>query len=304
MKKITMIFTALAFVIGIAVISCTKQSTTPDPAIADVTDAVTMDNTVMDITGTVNDYQALNTGIFVDPTLKAASADPVPPAALAVDKCATVTYTKTPVLTGTAVTGATVKFTIDYGTTGCVGKDGKARRGTIITNFNWVKEGGWSFTTTFDLYISDIHHVGYVTETYGVTGVNKHAYITDAAAMVVTLKDGTTRSWNSNRQRELMEGNGGVALVKIWKVTGSSAFTNVKGEKSTFTIGDALYKKSDCKGFSAGSTSAVNAAGVKTTINYGAFTTYAALTCPAGFTVTAPGTSVRGAINTFIKWGF
>lgn len=303
MKKITMIFTALVFVIGIAVISCTKQSAPTDPVITNAADAVVLDNTVDDITGTVNDYQALNPTIFVDPTLKAASADPIPAAASAVDKCATVTYVKTPVLTGTAVTGATVKFTIDFGTTGCVGKDGKARRGTIVTNFNWAKEGGWSFTSTFDLYISDIHHVGYFTSTYGVTGANKHALITDAAAMVVTYKDGTTKSWNSNRQRELMEGNGGVAPVKIWKVTGSSAFTNVKGEKSTFTIGDALYKKSDCKGFSAGTTAAVNAAGVKTTINYGAFTTYAALTCPAGFTVTAPGTSVRGAINAFIKWG-
>jgi hypothetical protein len=307
MKKITMIFTALAFVIGFAVISCTKESTALDPTVSNLADAVTLDNTVADITGTVNDYQAMNPTVFVDPTtglaLKAASADPLPIAGMGVDKCATVTYVKTPTLTGTVVTGATIKFTIDFGTTGCVGKDGKARRGTLISTYTWVKEGGWSITTTFDLFISDIEHKGYVTSTYGVTGVNKHAYITDATAIVVTLKDGTTRSWNSNRQRELMEGNGGIAAVKIWKVTGSSAFTNVKGEKSTFTIGDALYKKADCKGFSAGSTTAVDAAGVKTTINYGPFTTYAALTGPAGFTVTAPGTSVRGAINTFIKWG-
>lgn len=303
MKKITMIFAALAFVTGLAVISCTKQSTTPDPAVADVTDAVSMDNTVTDITGTVSDYQALNPAIFADPTLKAASADPIPTAANALDKCATVTYSRVPVMTASAVTGATVNFSINFGTTGCVGKDGKTRTGSIVSNLSWVKAGGWSGTITFDLFINGIHHAGSVVTTYGVTGPNNHVYITEATSMTVTLKDGTTRQWISNRQRELVEGNSPTIAVKIWKVTGNSSFTNVKGDKSTFTINDALYRISGCQGFSAGSTTAVSTSGVTTTIDYGAFTTYAALTCPSGFTVKTPGTSVRGAINTFIKWG-
>ena len=218
MKKLTFIFTVLAFVLGITIISCTKQATTQlDPVVTTAADAIVIDNTASDLTGLLDDYTALNLTIFADPTLKAATVDPLPTAALALDKCATVTYVKTPTLTGTAVTGATIQFTIDFGTVGCLGTDGKARRGTIVSKYTWVKEGGWSRVSTVDLYVSDVHYVGYLSSKFGVTGANNHAYNTEAAALVVTEKDGTKKSWNSNRQRELMEGNGGVNPVKIWK---------------------------------------------------------------------------------------
>ena len=180
MKKLTLIFTVLAFVLGIAVISCTKQATDSTPAaITTAADAIVIDNTVSDLTSLIDAYQALNPTIFVDPTLKAASADPASVIGNAVDKCAKVTIVKTPTLTGTAVTGATVVFTIDFGTTGCVGTDGKARRGTITSTFTWVKAGGWSRVSTLDLYVSDVHHVGTQTATYGVAPTNSaHAYYT------------------------------------------------------------------------------------------------------------------------------
>src|ERR1035437_4976676 len=228
MKKLTLIFTILAFVLGIAIISCTKQATQTDPVITTTTDAIVLDNTVSDFTGLLDDYTALNITIFADPTtdptLKAASADPIPTAALAVDKCAKVTYVKTPVKNANnEVTGATVVFTIDFGTTGCVGINGKARRGKIVITYTWVKLVGWTRTSTFDMYQSDVHYVGYLTSTYGVTGANNHAYLTEASALTVTEKDGTKKSFNSNRQRELVEGNSPTAIVKIWKITGNSS---------------------------------------------------------------------------------
>jgi hypothetical protein len=308
MKKLTLIFTILAFVLGIAIISCTKQATQTDPVITTTTDAIVLDNTVSDFTGLLDDYTALNITIFADPTtdptLKAASADPIPTAALAVDKCAKVTYVKTPVKNANnEVTGATVVFTIDFGTTGCVGIDGKARRGKIVITYTWVKLGGWTRTSTFDMYQSDVHYVGYLTSTYGVTGANNHAYLTEASALTVTEKDGTKKSFNSNRQRELVEGNSPTAIVKIWKITGNSSFTNVKGETSTYTITNPLYRTTACKsGFVAGTIVTVTA-GVTTTIEYGAFTTYAAITCKDGFTVTKPGANGGPSVSTFIKFG-
>ena len=308
MKKLTLIFTVLAFVLGIAIISCTKQATQTDPVITTTTDAIVLDNTVSDFTGLLDDYTALNITIFADPTtdptLKAASADPIPTAALAVDKCAKVTYVKTPVKNANnEVTGATVVFTIDFGTTGCVGINGKARRGKIVITYTWVKLGGWTRTSTFDMYQSDVHYVGYLTSTYGVTGANNHAYLTEASALTVTEKDGTKKSFNSNRQRELVEGNSPTAIVKIWKITGNSSFTNVKGETSTYTITNPLYRTTACKsGFVAGTIVTVTA-GVTTTIEYGAFTTYAAITCKDGFTVTKPGANGGPSVSTFIKFG-
>ena len=304
MKKLTLIFTVLAFVLGITIISCTKQATQTDPVITTAADAVVLDNTVADLGGLLDDYTTANPTIFVDPTLKAASADPIPTAALAVDKCAKVTYVKTPVKNANnEVTGATIVFTIDFGTTGCVGTDGKARRGTIVSTYTWSKLGGWTRLSTVDMYQSDVHYVGYLTSTYGVTGANNHAYLTEAAALQVTEKDGTVKSWNSNRQRELVEGNSPTALVKIWKITGSSGFTNKAGEKSTYTITNPLYRSTACKnGFVAGTVVTVTA-GVTTTIEYGAFTTYADIKCKEGFTVTKPGANGGPAVSAFIKFG-
>jgi len=303
MKKITLFFTVLVFVLGLAIISCTKQFTETPPAITTATDAVLVDNTAGDLTGLIDNYTLLNPTVFVDPTLKATTADPLPSIGLALDNCATVSFVKTPTVAANVVTGATIKFTIDFGTTGCVGKDGKARRGTIVNTFTWVKEGGWSRQSILDMYVSDVHYIGYLNSTYGVTGTNKHAYLTEAAALAVTEKDGTKKTWNSNRQRELMEGNGGIAAVKIWKITGSSGFTNAAGEKSTYTITNPLYSTSNCKGFVAGTVVTVSAANVTTTIEYGTFTNYAdAVKCKDGFTITVPGTSGAPAVTRFVKF--
>ena len=78
MKKITIIFTVLAFVLGIAIISCTKQATQTDPVITTAADAVVLDNTVADLSGLLDDYTAANPLIFVDPTLQAVTVDPLP----------------------------------------------------------------------------------------------------------------------------------------------------------------------------------------------------------------------------------
>lgn len=304
MKKLTLIFTALIFVLGISVISCTKDNTQTNPAIITATDAVQVDFSVTEISGIIDDYQTLNAPAFVDPTLKAGVADgPATTAGLKLDNCATVTIVKTPVMTANAVTGATIKFTIDYGTTGCVGKDGKARRGTIVSTFTWVKEGGWSRESTIDIYVSDIHHVGTQSLTFGVTGANKHAYITERTTLKVTAKDGSWRNWISERQRELLEGNGGVNPVKIWKITGVSSFSNSTGETATYTISatDPLIKRSDCKTFTSGTVTTVNKAGATTIVTYAVV---APQTCPDGFTVKTPSDkNGKGAITRFIRFG-
>jgi hypothetical protein len=303
MKKLTLIFTVLAFVLGIAIISCTKQATQTDPVITTTTDAIVLDNTVSDFTGLLDDYTAANPTVFVDPTLKDASADPLPTTikGVALDKCATVTMVKTPTMTASAVTGATVKFTIEFAT-GCIGNDGKARRGTIVSTFTWVKEGGWSRVSTIDLYVSDVHYVGTQNVTFSKIAPFSHAYYTESSNLTVTAKDGTVKIWSSERQRELMEGNGGVNPNKIWKITGNSSFTNAKGEKSTYTIKEPLYTSTACKGFIAGTIVTVSA-GITTTAAYGTYTNAASVTCKDGFTITKPGANGGPSVSTFIKFG-
>ena len=298
MKRIVIIFTALAFIAGIAVISCTKENTPASQAITSATDAVMVDNSVAEITGIIDDYEAANSTTFVSPAFKSTLVDgPMTMRAKRLDSCVTVTVTKT--LTATT---ANVFFKIDFGTTGCVGKDGKARRGTITSTYSWVKAGGWSRESAIDMYVSDIHHVGTQVSTFGVTGPYNHAYFTEKTSMTITAKDGSTKTWNSERQRELIEGNGGVNPVKIFKITGNSTFSNSSGESSSYTISiaDPLIKRSDCKTFTSGTVTIVNKAGVTTTITY----TVAGQTCPDGFTIKTPGDkNGKGAMSRFIKFG-
>jgi len=303
MKKITLIFTAFAFVAGVAVISCTKELATPQ-AITASTDVVLADNSVSDINATIDDYEAANATAFVDPTLKAMVVDPttVTMHPKRIDSCATVTMTKTTVVAASAITGATITFKIDFGTTGCVGKDGKARRGTITSTYSWVKLGGWTRVSTIDMYISDVHHVGINYSTYGIIGVNKHAYITDSTVLTITAKDGSWKKWNSLRQRELLEGNGGVNPLKEWRINGNSSFSNSAGGTSSYTIStaDPLIKWSDCKTFTSGTVTLVAKTGITTTVNY----LVAGQHCPDGFTVTTPpDKNGKGGVMRFIKFG-
>lgn len=298
MKKIRFIFTALAFIAGIAVISCTKESTPTSQAITNATDVVLIDNSVVEITGIIDDYQTANSSTFVAPAFKAGVADgSMMMKTKRLDSCAVVTVTKT--LTATT---ADISFKIDFGTKGCVDKNGNVRRGIIASTYTWVKAGGWSRESTIDLYINDVLHDGVQTSAFGVTGPNNHAYLTDKTTMTVTAKDGSSKTWISDRQRELMEGNGGVNPIKIFKITGSSTFSNSAGESSSYTISatDPLIKRSDCKTFTAGTVTIVNKAGVTSSIDY----TVAGQTCPDGFTIMTPGDkNGKGAISRFIKFG-
>jgi len=138
--------------------------------------------------------------------------------------------------------------------------------------------------------------------TYSLFGPNKHAYFTESTSLKVTQKDNTT--WSnlvSNRTRELIEGNGGVNPVKIWKINGSSSFSNSAGETATHTISatDPLIKRSDCKTFTSGTVTTVNKANVTTTVTYAVVTP---ATCPDGFTVTIPPKNGKGEMHWFIKF--
>jgi hypothetical protein len=309
MKKLSILFTILVFGAGIAIISCTKEATTTPPTVSSATDAIVVDNTVSDITATIENYEAVNPSTFTDPTLKAMVAGPTTVILYPkrFDSCAIVTGSKTNVITGTAVTGATVTLKIDFGTIGCIGKDGITRKGTITSTYTWVKLGGWTRVSAIDLYVNDVHHVGTQTATFGLIGPNNHAFYTDTTSLTITATVSgvaTTKIWTSDRQRELVEGNGGIAVVKIWKITGNSSFTNAAGDKSTYTIINPLYRTSNCKDFVAGSVQTVSTAGVTTTIDYGTYTTPAAVTCKDGFTVNVPaGPNGKGAFSRFIKFG-
>lgn len=301
MKKVKFIFAALAFTAGIAVISCTKENTSStSPEFTSATEAVQIDNSANEITAIIDDYQSLNSANFGDPTLKAAVVNhpmSIPFKGLRRDTCANVTMT----LTANAITGVDISFTIDFGTAGCTGHDGKIRTGTITSTYNWVRLGGWSRVSAINLTVDGVQYVGTQTLTFGLSETTSNALFTEHTILKVTAKDASWKNLESNRQRELIEVTTGIPQVRIHKITGSSTFSNSALENSTFTISDEdpLIKRSNCKTFTSGTVVIVNKAGVTTTIDYGT----AGVDCPDGFTIRSHGDkNGKGIIVRFIKF--
>ncbi len=100
-------------------------------------------------------------------------------------------------------------LTIDFGDTNCLGNDGRYRRGKIIITFTgryW--HPGTIITTTFDeYYVNDNQVEG--TKVVTNNGFNDSGNMNWDVAVngVITLADGGgTISWNSQRNREWIDG--------------------------------------------------------------------------------------------------
>jgi hypothetical protein len=122
-------------------------------------------------------------------------------------RCFTVT------ITHTSNTIFPVHIVIDFGTTGCLGKDGHIRKGKIITDYtNRLLYPGASATTTFDgFYVDDIHvegtHVITNTSTT-ITGTNNYnrQFTVDVTDARLSKSNGNFTQWNSHKVITQLEG--------------------------------------------------------------------------------------------------
>ena len=144
-------------------------------------------------------------------------------------------------------------LTIDFGTTNCTGKDGKARRGKIISVYSGkYKETGTIVTTTLDNYhVNDYHVEG--TKTVTTTAANSFSIEVDGT---ITSPDGNDEvSWVSSRTRTWIEGQntnfftpapgGGWMQLDgitddVYSVTGTASGVNRNGRAFTAEITTAL----------------------------------------------------------------
>jgi len=208
----------------------TEQSTSTDNNIAEsyVAD-------IESIGGQVSDGGSLS-------TYKTAGTSGIE--ALEAASCATVT-----------ISGQTV--TVDFGTTGCVGMDGRSRTGKLIYDFSGSASGaihyrnpGFSMNVTSQNYVVDNYTVNVGNKTISnitpntiPSGVNPGTNLKWAvSANVSILKPGNagTISWTCNRTKELTNTSDtncykGQSLPIVWtkaivKLNGSASGVNAKGE--------------------------------------------------------------------------
>lgn len=140
--------------------------------------------------------------------------------------------------------------TIDFGN-GCLGRDGKLRKGKIVSIYTApMRVPGSKVSTTF---------VGYYVDSFQVEGthITENTSTSNLKGWKVTVIDGKItntnnnrwRSWNSLKQFTQVEGNGtpNFPLDDVLKVTGGARGANSAGHTWSSTIIDPLIKKFTCR---------------------------------------------------------
>lgn len=141
---------------------------------------------------------------------------------------------------------ATRTLTIDFGPNNCLCKDGKYRRGQIVSVFNgqWRTAGSTVTTTLVNYFVNDNKHTGTrkVTVLEAGTGAN-FKYRVEVTNASIEFQDGTTRDWSAIREVERTAGQGTATLLDDeYLVTGTAQGTNRRGIAFTATINQPLKK--------------------------------------------------------------
>lgn len=170
-------------------------------------------------------------------------------------RCFTVTVTRL-----STTSAFPVRIVTDFGTTGCVGKDGRTRYGKIITTYSGrMIIPGSTATTTFDGYrINDLtirgtHEVANTT----AAGSNQRQFTVTISNARVGHPNGDYSEWNSLRVITQVEGNGtpDLAIDDVFTITGNGN-GKVKHGNDLFAwrseITEPLRKRFACRWITSG----------------------------------------------------
>lgn len=179
--------------------------------------------------------------------------------------CATVTITPFDLVTFPKT------ITIDFGTSNCLGTDGRYRRGVIeVVTTGWYRDSGSVITVTpLNYYVDD----NQVSGSKSITNMGHNAagnlnYDIEIDGTVTTTEGTITHV--SSRNREWIEGES--TLFNPWDdkylITGTAHGTNVEGEAYTMTILTALQVQFGCRWVEAG-TLQMESGGYTVLVEYG-----------------------------------
>lgn len=140
--------------------------------------------------------------------------------------------------------------TIDFGN-GCTGRDGKLRKGKIVSIFtNRMLVPGAKVSTTFVGYHVDSFHIEgtHITENTSTSNMQGLKLKVIEGKISNTIS-GKWRKWNSTKDILQVEGNGtpNFPLDDVYKITGNAAGGNSIGHTWSSLIVDPLIKKFTCR---------------------------------------------------------
>lgn len=128
-------------------------------------------------------------------------------------------------------------LTFDFGT-GCIGNDGKTRAGRMIVNYTGTGyfTAGSSWVMTFDSFYVNSRHIEGTRSVVnnGLNGSGNMTWSINAQNMKITRTDGSWRSWNSQRTREMVAGYGDSTWTNdVYLINGTMTGTNSSGETTS-----------------------------------------------------------------------
>lgn len=142
-------------------------------------------------------------------------------------------------------------ITVDFGTEGCVGADGRVRKGRVLISVtdNIQNEGAIRTVTLDEYYVNDIHIEG--TRTLTNTGLNAEGHPTftrTVAGASLTFPDGGTATWEGSHSIEQVEGFGTpTVLDNVFEITGGANGVNRQGKIWTSVITEPLVRRVPCR---------------------------------------------------------
>ncbi len=144
--------------------------------------------------------------------------------------------------------------TMDFGA-GCLGRDGKLRKGKIITVFTGkMKIPGSKATTTFDGYKVDSVTVKGTHEVTNNSLSNNNIFTTKVIEGKLIWNSGRWVTWSSVRTVTQLEGNGtpNWPIDDIYSITGGGRGENSRGNSWAHEVIEPLIKKFTCRWISKG----------------------------------------------------
>ncbi len=140
--------------------------------------------------------------------------------------------------------------TINFGD-GCLGRDGKFRKGKIVSIFTApLSVPGSKVSTTFINYSVDSFRVAgtHITENTSTSNLNGWK-VKVLDAKVTNTNSNKWHQWNSLKSITQTEGNGTPAYPfdNVFRITGGAAGSNSGGHSWTSAIQEPLIKKFTCR---------------------------------------------------------
>ncbi len=155
----------------------------------------------------------------------------------------------------------------------CAGRNGHTRDGSIIVTYSggnyWTQGAQWD--VTFDNFYIDDNHVTGTRHVENVGPESNGCTWNINASLVFTRSDGSVRTWNSTRTREITEGYGDHdCSTHVYKINGTATHAdNESGNSAALTFTN-IIRDMDCAYITSGTITVVpNNGRPQRTIDFG-----------------------------------